>query len=294
MRSAGWSGSIGTYAPPALRDRVHADQQVDANAASPAPPAISGPTPRSIRMPGQPVHPRRRTPRSVSDSPSNTQGDRRPGSRGHLGVEQCRPACVSGTRPRRCRSSAENRELALVGAEQRMSPTAVAAGPRRRRRAPGGTGPRIAATVARVEQVGGVGELGRDARRRTLSSSCRPTISCRSNLAISHPRPRARGDGQSGQFQRRPAPCSGTRAPPGTAGGGPVERVGLSTSTSRSNGTSACANAARSVSRTRVEQLGRTSRPRRPAVAQHEGVDEHADQVVERAPRHGRRPGCRS
>ena len=59
------------------------------------------------------------------------------------------------------------------------------------------------------------------------------------------------------------------------------DRAGASSSTSRSNGTSWWANAARSVSRTRAS----TSPERRVAGqvgAQHQGVDEEPDQVVER------------
>ena len=71
------------------------------------------------------------------------------------------------------------------------------------------------------------------------------------------------------------------RPSPGTAGAGPASAAGLSASTSRSNGTSWWAKAARSVSRTRA-----SSSPERGVAgqvgAQHQGVDEEADQVVER------------
>ncbi len=162
-----------------------------------------------------------------------------------------------------------------------MSPTGTAGSAATARRAPARTGRRTPRTVARRTGRWRKSNAPRHAGRCAASSNSSARVSCRSNFATAGVR--GRGPRRSGPAARaRAARCSGTRAPPGTAASARCDRAGSSTSTSRSNGTSACAERRQVGRRGRpVEQLGER-RGRVDRGAQHQGVDEHADQVVER------------
>ncbi len=111
-----------------------------------------------------------------------------------------------------------------------------------------------------------VGERRRRCPAGAPSSSNRSaSVSCRSNFATCAVDVEPL-DRQSGQFEVVRLERSGTSSITWNSGCARCDRAGSSTSTSRSNGTSACANAARSASRDLREQLGERAAPGRPAV----------------------------
>ncbi len=282
MRSAGWSGSTGTYAPPALTTAYMRDHEVERAAHRARPTGDSGPTPRRDQHAGQPVHPRVELGVGQLRSSPNTTRDR---------VRACaRPARRTG---RRAWSSGDcgcgvvpvaraPRALARRRAAS-MSPTAAAG--------VGGRPPRASGRSARANRATSSARRTGRSRRRTARRSpagravlviaSRSAISCRSNLAVAGVERLDARTSSPGSSSSRARECSGTTASPGTAvvrrGAGRVEH--LDEPLERHVGV---------AERREVRRRGsaRAGPAKRAAGvdrgAQHEGVDEHADQVVER------------
>ena len=90
----------------------------------------------------------------------------------------------------------------------------------------------------------------------------------------------------------RPA-CSAGRTSPGTAGCGPGPARGCSSSTSRSKGDVLVVRRRRSGAVAHPAEQVAEARVARQVGAQHQGVDEEADQALGLRRGRGRRPGCR-